>query len=68
MKNRKKISFVLPVCNEEKNIPQVYSDMMQILQTLTQKYEYEIILINDGSTDTSWKIITTLCRENQNVQ
>jgi len=68
MKNKKKISFVLPVYNEEKNIPQVYADLMKILKILTKKYEYEIILINDGSTDTSWKVIAHLCQKNQHVR
>ncbi|WP_033417399.1 glycosyltransferase family 2 protein [Cytophaga aurantiaca] len=46
-----KISVVAPVYNEEKNIPELCKQLHQVLSNLP--YEFEIILINDGSADLS---------------
>ena len=49
MKNNiKKISIVIPVLNEEKNIGSLIDE---IIITLNNKIEYEIIVVDDGSTD-----------------
>ena len=49
MKNNiKKISIVIPVLNEEKNIGSLIDE---IIITLNNKIEYEIIVVDDGSSD-----------------
>jgi len=49
--NQKKISFVIPIYNEEKNIPALYGKLKKMAASLP--YEKEIIFVNDGSTDSS---------------
>lgn len=49
------ISIVLPVLNEEENIPLLYPELTEVLDKLGKSYE--IIFIDDGSTDNSFKIL-----------
>lgn len=56
---KKILSFILPVFNEEANILLIYATLKNILIFLP-KYDYEIIFVNDGSTDGSWNLIQTL--------
>lgn len=60
-----KISIVLPIFNEEKNIPTLVSELIKNLETYPN---YEIIFVNDGSTDNSEPIITRYCHENSNIK
>lgn len=50
-----KISVVIPFFNEENQIPDTLETVLQVLNSL--KYDYELILIDDGSKDSTWKII-----------
>ncbi len=59
MNNKKKISIIVPVYNEEKNIPLLYATVLKTIAQITE-YEYEFIFINDGSKDNSWTIIKNL--------
>ncbi len=56
-KNKKLISFVLPVYNEEKNIFPLYKELQRTMEGIDKEYNYEIIFIDDGSQDESWTII-----------
>lgn len=49
------ISIVIPVLNEEENIPLLYQELTEVLDKLGKSYE--IIFIDDGSTDNSFKIL-----------
>ena len=51
------ISIVVPLLNEQDNIGPLYE---QITQTLTDVYDYEIIFIDDGSSDNSFDILAEL--------
>ncbi len=55
---QKIISIIVPVHNEEKNIPLIKGELLAVLAPLP--YSYEIIFINDGSTDSSQEIIEKL--------
>jgi len=57
-----KVSVVIPVHNEEKNIPIVYKETKEVLEALaqTKAYSYEIIFVNDGSSDNSLNILKNL--------
>ncbi len=60
-----KISVIIPVYNEEENIKELYK---QINQSLSKyKYTYEVIFINDGSIDMTWKVIKELSKNNSNL-
>jgi len=56
-KQKPDVSVVVPLLNEQDNIGPLYQ---QITQTLTDKYDYEIIFVDDGSTDNSLIILTQL--------
>lgn len=63
---KKLISIVSPIMNEEKG---VMSLVEQIIRNIpNEKYSYEVILVDDGSSDDSWNIILEICRINQNVK
>jgi glycosyltransferase involved in cell wall biosynthesis len=51
------VSVVVPLLNEQDNIGPLYE---QITQTLTDKYDYEIIFVDDGSSDNSFAILARL--------
>ncbi len=57
-----KISVVIPVHNEEKNIPVVYKETKEVLELLaqTKAFSYEIIFVNDGSSDNSLNVLKNL--------
>lgn len=53
------ISIVIPVYNEEKNLPILVPRIIEVLKPLERNFE--IILVDDGSTDNSFNIIKELC-------
>lgn len=62
-----KLSFVIPAFNEEENIRTIYERLI----TLTNKYseiDYEIIFINDGSSDKTLSILKELSTENKSLK
>ena len=52
------ISVTIPVFNEEKNIEPLYRQLVDVLKTMA--VDYEIIFINDGSTDSSMEVLKEL--------
>lgn len=60
------ISIVIPVFNEEESLPELTQWISRVM--FEQGYSYEIIFINDGSTDRSWDVITELGSQNGNVK
>ena len=59
------ISVVVPLLNEQDNIAPLYE---QITETLTDKYNYEIIFIDDGSEDNSLDVLTELQKNDTRVR
>ncbi len=58
------LSIVIPVYNESKKIKE---NVCEICSYLT-KYEYEMVLVDDGSKDNTWQLIRTLNKENSNIK
>jgi glycosyltransferase involved in cell wall biosynthesis len=54
----KNVSIIIPLYNEAGNIEELVAEIIKAM--LFQNYGYEIILVNDGSIDNSWQIISTL--------
>ncbi|MBP1664028.1 MAG: glycosyl transferase family 2, partial [Bacteroidetes bacterium] len=52
------ISVIVPLYNEEDSLPKLYEWVDKVMTE--NKFSYEIIFINDGSTDGSWRIIEQL--------
>lgn len=51
------LSIVIPLLNEQDSLQELHH---RITQVLSNEYSYEIIFIDDGSTDNSWEIIKFL--------
>jgi len=49
------ISVIIPVYNEEENIPLLYEELIQVLENIGS--DYEVIFVDDGSTDSSLEIL-----------
>ena len=64
-KNSPEVSVVVPLLNEQDNISPLYE---QITQTLTNKYNYEIIFIDDGSSDNGFTILSGLQKSDNKVR
>lgn len=60
------ISIVIPLLNEEESLNELYRWIADVMQS--NGFLYELIFIDDGSTDGSWKIIEKLSRENSEVK
>ncbi len=54
----KKLSFIIPVYNEEKNISELHKEVKAIC--IENNYKFEIIIVDDGSTDDTFKVATRL--------
>lgn len=65
-KSEKKISYIIPVYNEEGNINTCCQEILKYILPLT--YEYEIIFIDDGSLDNSWAEIVEANKKNKRVK
>ena len=60
------ISIVIPLLNEEESLEELYDWIAKVMQS--NRYLYEIIFIDDGSTDTSWNVIENLSLKDQCVK
>jgi dolichol-phosphate mannosyltransferase len=66
--SKKIISIIVPIFNEEKNIPVICDELLKTLESLKEKYDYEIIFVDDGSQDKSPEILENLTNQNNNVK
>lgn len=64
----KLVSIIIPVYNEEKNIPLVYKKIIEIWDNLKGKYDYEIIFVDDGSEDKSVDILEYMATRDQRIK
>lgn len=60
------LSIIISLLNEEESLPELERWIRTVVQR--EGYEYEIIFIDDGSTDSSWRIIQELRNENPEVR
>lgn len=67
MDNKKLISVVVPVYNEEGMLFEVYERTTAVLQGLTE-YDYEIVFFDDGSTDSSREQIEKLTEKDEHIK
>ena len=65
MKNQFDISVLVPVYNEQDSIKTLYSELKENLNEL---YSWEVLFLNDGSTDNSKEIIKELVKSEINVR
>ncbi len=60
------ISVVIPLYNEEESLPELYQWIERVMSA--NEFTYEVIFVNDGSTDGSWQTIETLSRGSDHVK
>ena len=60
------ISLVIPLLNEEESLPELTAWIERIMSE--NKFSYEIVFVDDGSKDGSWKIIESLAAKNACVK
>ncbi len=60
------ISVVIPLLNEEESLQELYDWIASVMQS--NQFLYEVIFIDDGSTDTSWKIIQEISKKYRAVK
>jgi glycosyltransferase involved in cell wall biosynthesis len=56
------ISVVIPLINEEESLPELVQWIERVMKE--HNYSYEVIMIDDGSTDRSWQVISELSQKN----
>jgi polyisoprenyl-phosphate glycosyltransferase len=73
MKDSMKFSIIIPVFNEEGNIPELYRRLTAVMEKQCRDdgvavESYEIIMVDDGSKDSSWKMIRELSGNDRRVK
>ena len=65
---KKLVSIVLPIYNEEKNIPIILGKITDIFVNKLAKFDYEIICIDDGSRDKSLEVLAQFANSNKHIK
>ena len=60
------LSIIIPLLNEEESLQELNNWIISVMSQ--NAYSYEVIFIDDGSSDTSWSIIERLSTENPNIK
>ena len=60
------LSIVIPLLNEEESIKELHDWIAQVMQS--NHFLYEVLFIDDGSTDNSWAILEKLAAANENIK
>ncbi|RZK39690.1 MAG: glycosyltransferase [Pedobacter sp.] len=60
------ISVVIPLYNEDESLPELIAWIDKVMSE--NKFSYEAIFVDDGSTDTSWEVITSLKQQYPSVK
>lgn len=60
------ISVVIPLLNEQESLKELHNWIVSVMQS--NSFSYEILFIDDGSTDNSWQVIQDLSSTNNNVR
>lgn len=60
------ISVVVPLFNEEESLPELTAWIKRVMDA--NQYTYEVLLIDDGSNDTSWQVVETISNQNPDVK
>ena len=60
------ISVVIPLYNEEESLPELYDWIERVMSA--NNFSFEVIFVNDGSTDHSWDVINELAARSEHVK
>lgn len=56
------LSVIVPLYNEEESLPELFSWIKKVAEA--NAYSFEVIFVDDGSTDSSWTVIEDICKNN----
>ena len=65
---KKKISLIIPMYYEEEVANECYEKVSKVLKGLEEKYDYEIIFVNDGSKDKTLEILEEIAKKDEKVK
>jgi glycosyltransferase involved in cell wall biosynthesis len=60
------ISVIVPLFNEEESLPELCAWIDKVMQV--NNFTYEVLLIDDGSKDSSWRVLEKISSENKNIK
>ncbi len=60
------ISIVIPLYNEDESLPELHDWIKRVMDA--NNFSYEVIFVDDGSTDRSWEVIQELSKKNEHVR
>ncbi|MFZ6038057.1 MAG: glycosyltransferase family 2 protein [Bacteroidota bacterium] len=60
------ISVVIPLYNEEESLEELYAWIKRVMTE--NRFSYEIVFVDDGSTDSSWRVISKLREQDPNIR
>ena len=60
------ISVVIPLYNEDESLPELYEWIERVMAA--NNFSFEVIFVNDGSTDKSWEVISKLAERSEHVK
>ncbi|GAB3929535.1 glycosyltransferase family 2 protein [Larkinella terrae] len=66
MSDKLQISVVIPLYNEDESLPELHDWIVRVMTE--HRFSYEILFVDDGSTDRSWEAISQLSERNPNVR
>lgn len=59
------ISIIVPIYNEEESLPELLTWIEKVMSA--NNFSYEVVMVDDGSSDNSWKTIEQLSQENKQI-
>lgn len=62
---RPQLSIVIPLLNEEESLPELHAWLLKVFTA--HNLTYEVVFVDDGSSDNSWNVISSLCAANQHT-
>lgn len=65
---KKKISLIVPCYNESEGIEKFYEETIKTIKKLVEKYDYEILFIDDGSSDNTLIKLKELKKKDENIR
>lgn len=66
MSQNPQISIVVPLYNEEESLPELHQWIVRVMQA--NNYSYEVVFVDDGSTDQSWTVVEKIKSADSNVK
>ena len=63
---RKLVTVLVPAHNEQENLPLLYAEMSRLMQSL-DRYDWQLLIVDDGSTDKTLDVVKQLYRQDKRV-